>query len=179
MSGYHPGEQLPGNTVDIQAAGSIDIHAGSLLASDVVVLTAAGAGAGRFVPEIGTLVANNVTLSGAVNPLGFIAQMQFTSKADVLSGAYQAPGNDCTITAGSLHDLISFTNGAVGGADTIQDFLPGQDHIALSGFGLCVVATVLQGAATTPAGTAFTLPNGTSITVAGVDHLRSADFFSD
>lgn len=74
-----------------------------------------------------------------------------------------------------VDDLIAFTNGA-GGSDTIQDFFPGQDYIGLSRSGLGIVGAVPQSAVATPGGTAFTLPDGTSIT--GADHLRAADFIT-
>jgi hypothetical protein len=95
-----------------------------------------------------------------------------------MAGCYLAPSGNNTIVAGSLHDLIGFANGAAGGANTIQDFLPGRDHIGLSGYGLGVVASVLQSESTTAGGTTATLPDGTSITVAGVNHLTSSDFIT-
>jgi hypothetical protein len=103
--------------------------------------------------------------------------MSFGGDDNVLAGAYDAPLGNNELEAGSLHDLIAFANGT-GGSHTIQDFLPGQDHIGLSGYGLGIVGTVLQSAVATPGGTTLTLPDGTSITVAGADHLRAADFIT-
>jgi hypothetical protein len=121
------------------------------------------------------VVGDNIVPIGALVTLA--NGMSFGGGDNELAGAYDAPLGTNQLEAGSLHDLIAFTNGA-GGSHIIQDFLPGQDHIGLSGYGLGIVGAVLQSAATTAGGTAFTLPDGTSITVAGADHLRVADFIT-
>ncbi len=173
------GGMIDGSTVDIHAAGSIAINAGSIVAPNVALM-AEGSFVGPFVPQQ-TLTATTPTgfvddtvpdgaLVTSANGLSFAGD-------NALAGAYDAPLGNNQLEAGSLHDLIAFTNGA-GGSATIQDFLPGQDHIGLSGYGLGIVGAVLQSAVATPGGTTLTLPDGTSITVAGAEHLRAADFIT-
>ena len=172
------GGMIDGSTVDIHAAGTIAVNSGSIVAPNVALM-AEGSFSGPFVP-LQALTATTPT--GFVDdtvPAGALVTsangMSFGGGDNALAGAYDAPLGNNQLEAGSLHDLIAFTIGA-GGSHTIQDFLPGQDHIGLSGYGLGIVGTVLQSAVATPGGTTLTLPDGTSITVACADHLRAADF---
>lgn len=171
---------IDGGTVDIHAAGTIAVNSGSITAPDVALMAQGGL-IEPFV-ELRTLTATTPAgFGGNTVPVGALVTsanaMSFAGGENALAGAYDAPLGNNQVEAGSLHDLIAFTKGA-GGSHTIQDFLPGQDHIGLSGYGLGIVGTVLQSAVATPGGMTLTLPDGTSITVAGAEHLRAADFIT-
>lgn len=129
-------------------------------------------------PEGAPFTGNGLSFAGYDEQAGAGLWAAQGGSGSPMAGCYLAPSGNNTIVAGSLHDLIGFAKGAAGGANTIQDFLPGQDHIGLSGYGLGVVASVLQSASATAGGTTVTLPDGTSITVSGVNHVTASDFIN-
>ena len=80
-----------------------------------------------------------------------------------------------TVTGGSNPDLYNFDNG-YGGADRINGFRIGTDHLDLIGFWATVDQQVLAGATNSAAGTVLKLPDGTQITLAGIHSVTSSIF---
>jgi hypothetical protein len=94
-------------------------------------------------------------------------------------------GNDCFVASGgtaqmvggAASDLYIFVNGGAGGTDTIWNFTPGQDLVALFGYGN-IVPALLQSAFVAAGSTTITLPDNTHITFGDMSHLTANDLFA-
>jgi len=78
--------------------------------------------------------------------------------------------------AGPGQDVFSFTEGAAGGGTVIWSFTPGQDHVALFGYGTNAVANALATATVASGSTTITLPDNAQVTFANIATLQSSDF---
>jgi Ca2+-binding RTX toxin-like protein len=95
------------------------------------------------------------------------------------SDTFVASTGGAEMVAGAGHagrDVFLFNNGSAGSANTIWNFVQGQDQVALFGFGRSVVANVLAAASVKDGSTTITLPDNTRITFASIGNLKSSDF---
>ncbi|MCB8880381.1 hypothetical protein ACELLULO517_09060 [Acidisoma cellulosilytica] len=101
----------------------------------------------------------------STNPFGGDATMMVTlgSGADTMIGGAGAS----TVTAGSGNDVFAFVKGSVPSTEVIIGF-NSKDNVAFSGYGYAAGATPTE--TLTSAGDVLTLTDGTTITLAGLDH---------
>jgi hypothetical protein len=101
----------------------------------------------------------------ATNPLGNSGTLVgiLGSGADSVIGG----GGASTITAGSGQDAFIFVKGHAGGSETIIGF-NAKDNLGFAGYGY--TATNLPTENVTAVGDVITLNDGTTITLAGIDH---------
>ncbi len=101
----------------------------------------------------------------ATNPLGNSGTMVATlgAGADSVIGG----GGASTITAGTGNDVFAFIKGHAGGSEVIIGY-NSSDNLAFAGYGY--TATNLPSEAVGPIGDVITLNDGTTITLAGIDH---------
>ncbi len=101
----------------------------------------------------------------ATNPLGNSGTLVATlgSGADSVIGG----GGASTITAGTGNDVFAFIKGHAGGSEVIIGY-NASDNLAFAGYGY--TATNLPSEAVGPVGDVITLNDGTTITLAGIDH---------
>jgi Ca2+-binding RTX toxin-like protein len=95
------------------------------------------------------------------------------------SDTFVAASGGAQMVAGAGHagqDEFLFANGGAGSSDVIWNFVQGQDHVALFGYGANVVANAVAGAVVTAGTTSITLPDNTRITFANVANLHASDF---
>ncbi len=129
----------------------------------VTTITGAGDGAvvsaTGFRPEVLAAGAGNETLiAGAGN--------------DTL-----VAGNGTTeMTGGAGNAIFLFVNGAAGGTVTIENFAPGQDFVALRGYGSAAGANALATDVVAGGSSTVTLPDNSRITFANVGNLTASDF---
>ena len=78
-----------------------------------------------------------------------------------------------TVNMGAGIDLLVFVNGSAGGSALVNGFVPGTDHIDAQLY--AGNPTIAAGASATIANNAitFTLPDNTTITLAGVTSLAN------
>ncbi len=81
-----------------------------------------------------------------------------------------------TITSGFTSNLFEFTNGQVGGSESIQGFVSGRDVIDLQGYRTSEVTHALKSQHLTAGGDVITLSDHTTITFAGITNLTAGDF---
>jgi Ca2+-binding RTX toxin-like protein len=119
--------------------------------------------AGRI--GIGNAGANQMTGNAYAN------RLEGREGNDVLEGR---GGND-TLVGGAGADIFVLRRGD--GFDRIEDFVPGEDRLLLSGHGLTVEALLARGTATN-AGVTFDLGGGDGFALAGLSlgALSPADF---
>jgi Ca2+-binding RTX toxin-like protein len=101
----------------------------------------------------------------STNPLGSSGMMVAT-----LGGGAQTViggGGASTITAGSGNDVFAFVNGHSGGSEVIIGY-NAKDNIAFAGYGYS--GANLPTETVTSAGDVISLNDGTTITLAGLDH---------
>ncbi len=101
----------------------------------------------------------------ATNPLGNSGTLVATlgSGADSVIGG----GGASTITAGTGNDVFAFIKGHAGGSEVIIGY-NASDNLAFAGYGY--TASNLPSEAVGPVGDVITLNDGTTITLAGIDH---------
>jgi hypothetical protein len=101
----------------------------------------------------------------ATNPLGNSGTLVATlgAGADSVIGG----GGASTITAGTGNDVFAFIKGHAGGSEVIIGYTA-SDNLAFAGYGY--TATNLPSEAVGPIGDVITLNDGTTITLAGIDH---------
>ncbi len=101
----------------------------------------------------------------ATNPLGNSGTMvaSLGSGADSVIGG----GGASTITAGTGNDVFAFIKGHAGGSEVIIGY-NASDNLAFAGYGY--TATDLPTEAVGAVGDVITLNDGTTITLAGIDH---------
>jgi Ca2+-binding RTX toxin-like protein len=101
----------------------------------------------------------------ATNPLGNSGTLVATlgAGADSVIGG----GGASTVTAGTGSDVFAFIKGHAGGSEVIIGY-NASDNIAFAGYGY--TATNLPSEAVGSVGDVITLSDGTTITLAGVDH---------
>jgi Ca2+-binding RTX toxin-like protein len=99
------------------------------------------------------------------NPLGNSGTLvaKLGAGADSVVGG----GGASTITAGTGNDVFAFIKGHAGGSEVIIGY-NASDNIAFAGYGY--TATDLPSEAVGPVGDVITLNDGTTITLAGIDH---------
>jgi hypothetical protein len=123
-------------------------------AGDGAVVTATG-----FRPEVLAAGAGNETLiAGAGSDTCFAG-----------TGTVQMIG-------GSSAATFLFSDGNVGGAANIENFLPGQDFVALRNYGSNAVQDALASASVAAGSTTITLVDNSRITFIGVASLTQSDF---
>ena len=71
---------------------------------------------------------------------------------------------------------MAYVNGTAGGQDLIAGFNSRTDRIVLSGYGSGAIADAVSSAHAVSGGIAFSLSDGTQVTVVGVTRLTSASF---
>ena len=88
---------------------------------------------------------------------------------------FAGTGN-ASMTAGTGNDVFFFINGQAGGTDTIFDFNPARDQLALQGYGAGAAQVALAGASVSNGSLTLTLPDDTRVTFTGVTSLNSSSF---
>jgi hypothetical protein len=124
-------------------------------------LAVAGAGGVTGINESASTGPETIT----TNPLGNSGTLVATlgAGADSVIGG----GGASTITAGSGSDIFAFIKGHAGGSEVIIGYSAG-DNLAFAGYGY--TATDLPSEAVGALGDVITLNDGTTITLAGIDH---------
>lgn len=79
--------------------------------------------------------------------------------------------------AGGGHTVFDFAAAAAPGSTVINDFSPAGDQLLLAGFGAAADATVAQSAVQGATGLMLTLPNGSTVLLAGVHSLGATALF--
>jgi Ca2+-binding RTX toxin-like protein len=88
-----------------------------------------------------------------------------------------AAGNGATEMIGGTGDAIFlFVNGASGGTVTIENFVPGQDFVALRGYGSAAGVNAIASEVVGGGSSTVTLPDKSRITFANVANLTANDF---
>jgi Ca2+-binding RTX toxin-like protein len=85
---------------------------------------------------------------------------------------FAGSGNANMVSGGGV-DVFNFTNGLGGGSDTIYNFVPGKDVIALHGFGGALPSLSVQSGSTY-----FSLSDGTHVEVSNLTNLTGSSFSS-
>jgi hypothetical protein len=78
--------------------------------------------------------------------------------------------------SGSGPTTFLFSDGNAGGAANVENFLPGQDFVALRNYGSNAVQDALTGASVVAGSTTITLADNSRITFIGVANLTQSDF---
>jgi len=170
-------------------AGSSTLFGGSsghdLLVAGTGPTTLVGAGSGAVI--VGGGAVNDVLVAGSgnetlVGSAGGGPDMMFAGTAsDALfagtgSDTFVGAAGGSQMIAGPGQDVFSFTEGAAGGGTVIWSFTPGQDHVALFGYGTNAVANALATATVASGSTTITLPDNAQVTFANIATLQSSDF---
>ncbi len=170
-------------------SGSSTLFGGSsghdLLVAGTGPSTVVGAGSGAVIVGLGA--GNDVLVAGTgnetlVGSAGGGPDIMFAGTGS--DALFAGTGNDTFVAAaggaqmvgGAGHDVFSFTEGTAGGSTVIWNFTPGQDQVALFGYGTNAVANALATATVASGSTTITLPDNAQVTFANITNLQSSNF---
>ena len=86
-------------------------------------------------------------------------------------------GSGAATLVGGSHTVFDVTAAASPGSTVIDNFIAGSNRLLLAGFGANVDATVMQSAVQGATGLTLTLPNGSTVLLAGVHALAATTLF--
>jgi hypothetical protein len=99
----------------------------------------------------------------------------FNEPPAFLNGGLAGTGT-AQMIGGSGPTTFLFADGNTGGAANVENFLPGQDFVAVRNYGSNAVQDALTGASVVACSTTITLADNSRITFIGVANLTQSDF---
>jgi Ca2+-binding RTX toxin-like protein len=137
----------------------------------------AGLGASRDVLVAGAGSESLVGSNGGGGDLMFANAGNVAMFAGNGNDSFVASSGSAQMVGGVTSDIYIFVNGAAGGSDTIWNFTPGQDVVAVFGYGN-IVPELLQTAVTSGTSATVVLPDNTHITFGNLAHVTANDLFA-